>query len=263
MTEGSDVNQLKKLHQEKVDQERLLVAYEKYNNLVQGKVEDFKTVKSYLSETLEILLQQGKIGQGVILLSRIKSPASVVQNWKLGKKLDDIFGITLVTTTQKEMDEIRGTLRKAKKFDISSKKEKNEKRGYEAIHFLFHVGEQKDKTMVECHLQTHEAYKNVYPHIFYKVRRKLRRDLSKEEETQIEEKIQAMYENGELSGHQLSEGKKSRVPQMWLASFNPVGKMVEQELDESMILKIMYPFLDISRGKSETSEDINQGEVEI
>ena len=80
MTEGSDVNQLKKLHQEKVDQERLLVAYEKYNNLVQGKVEDFKTVKSYLSETLEILLQQGKIGQGVILLSRIKSPASVVQN---------------------------------------------------------------------------------------------------------------------------------------------------------------------------------------
>ena len=41
--------------------------------------------------------------------------------------LNDIFGITLLTATQKEMDEIRVTLRKARKFDISSKKEKNEK----------------------------------------------------------------------------------------------------------------------------------------
>lgn len=269
MTEGPNNNQVKQAQQGETGHDRLLTAYEIYNNLVEGKVSDFETVKKYLSETLETLLKQGKIGSGVVLLSRIKSPASVVQNWKLKKNLNDIFGITLLTTTQDEMDEIRATLRKARKFNTSSKKEKNEKRGYEAIHFLFHVGDEEcKKTMVECHLQTHEAYKNVYPHIFYKVRRRLNRDLTLEEEKQIEEKVQAMYESDELSGNQLSGGKKSRVPQMWLASFNQDGKMLEQELNETMILKIMYPSLDISKKKQKKSgqgrtEKTYQGKIKI
>lgn len=254
MAEGPNNKQAKQGPKGKTDKERLLTAYETYNKLVEGKVDDFEAVKKYLVETLETLLEQNKIGPGVVLLSRIKSPASVVQNWKLKKNLNDIFGITLLTTTQDEMNEIRAALRKARKFNTSSKKEKNEKRGYEAIHFLFHVGdEESKKTMVECHLQTHEAYKNVYPHIFYKVRRGLNRDLTSEEEKQIEEKVQAMYESSELPGYPLSGGRKSRIPKMWLASFNPKGKMHEQELDEEMILKIMFPSLDISKKKPETS----------
>ena len=268
MTEGPNNKQAKHEQQGETGHDRLLTVYEIYNNLVQGKVSDFQTVKKYLSETLETLLQQGKIGTGVTLLSRIKSPASVVQNWKIGKDLHDIFGITLLTTTQEEMDEIRATLRKGKKFNISSKKQMNEKRGYEAIHFLFHVGEQEHKTLVECHMQTHEKYINVYPHIFYKARTRLHRDLTHDEEKQIEQKIQEMYESGELPGYQLSGGRKSRVPQMWLTSFNQNGKMLEQELEEAMILKIMYPSLDISKKKQKKSgqgrtEKTYQGKIEI
>ena len=173
-------------------QQRLLQAYEIYNSLVEGKVDDFISVKQYLAKTLEGLLEEGKIGNGVVLLSRIKSPASVVENWKLKQNLNDIFGITLLTTTQEEMDHIRATLRKEERFNISSRKHKNETRGYEAIHFLFHAGEDEHKTLVECHMQTHEAYKNVYTHIFYKVRRKINRDLTSEEENAIAGKIQQM-----------------------------------------------------------------------
>lgn len=254
--------------------ERLLQAFEIYNNLTEKKLEDFIEVKSYLIKTLEDLFQDGKIGSGVTLLSRVKSPESVVENWKLGKDLYDIFGTTILTTNQDEMDEIRKVLRKEKRFSMTSKKEMNEKRGYEALHFLFLAGHENKETKIECHMQTHENYRNVYPHIFYKVRRQLKRDLTQEEEMQIDKKIQEMYESGELSGYDISGGRKSRLPQMWLASFNQQGKMEEQELDERMILKIMYPSLDISKNIKRVSntpkiqspiieEETEQEEIEI
>ena len=250
---------------------RLLKAYEIYNSLANGKIADFIKVKEYIAVTLEELLQEGKIGKGVVLASRIKAPESVVQNWKLGKNLNDIFGITLLTTTQHEMDEIRARLRKNKKFDISSKKQMNEKRGYEAIHFLFDVGEEDSvKTRVECHMQTHENYKNVYPHVLYKIRRRLHRDLIPEEEIQIKGKIQSMYDSKEIYGDRLTNGRGCRIPQMWVTSFNQQGKMEEQELDEDMILTIMYPFLDISKKRPVTSgsqqvktEEQREEEVEL
>lgn len=262
MTEGQSSKQLGKNTEEIKANERLLQAYEIYNGLAEGKISDFNKIKEYLVKTLERLLEEGKIGPGVLLASRVKAPESVVQNWRLGKDLNDIFGITLLTTTQQEMDEIRAILGKEKKFNISSKKKMNEKRGYEAIHFLFDVGDEKNKTKVECHMQTHEAYKNVYPHIFYKVRRKIDRDLTEEEEKQIEEKVQKMYEAGELIGHQLSRGRKSRLPQMWVTSFNQKGKMEEQELDEEMILTIMYPFLNISK-KNSSAQRLRQPKTNI
>lgn len=266
MTEGQNSKQLGKNTEDDQDTERLLQAYEIYNSLANGKMEDFKKVKAYLVNVLEQLLKEGKISPRVVLASRMKAPASVVENWKLKENLNDIFGITLLTTTQQEMDEIRARLRKEKKFNISSKKKMNEKRGYEAIHFLFDVGEEGKKTKVECHMQTHEAYKNVYPHIFYKIRRKIDRDLTKEEEMEIEEKVQKMYEEGTLSGMLLSKGRKSRIPQMWVTSFNQEGKMEEQELDEDMILTIMYPFLNISKKKPKEAslqETPDPEEVEI
>lgn len=251
-------------------EQRLLQAYEIYNSLANGKIEDFKKVKEYLAKTLEQLLEEEKIGPGVVLASRIKAPASAVQNWKLGKELYDVFGITLLTNTQQEIDEIRAKLRETPQFTISSKKKMNEKRGYEAIHFLFDVGDEKNKTKVECHMQTHEAYKNVYPHILYKVRRKIHRDLTPEEERLIQEKVQEMYESGELLGHPLSNGRSSTIPRMWVTSFNQQGKMEEQELEQDMILTIMYPFLDISKKSSESPSlqqpkpvVLDQDEVEI
>lgn len=247
-------------------QKRLRQAYEIYHKLAEGKISDFNQVKEYLTSVLEQLLEEGKISSKVVLVSRVKSPESVLQNWRIGKDLNDIFGITLLTTTQQEMDEIRAKLRSDNKFNISSKKKMNEKRGYDAIHFLFDVRDENKKTKVECHMQTHEAYKNVYPHIFYKVRRKMGRDLTKEEEKEIEEKVQKMYEEGTLSGFQLSKGRKSRIPQMWITSFNQKGKMEEQELDEEIILTIMYPFLDISKkkqGKATMVQTTNLEEVEI
>lgn len=270
-----------KKKQDEAGRGRVLTAYETYNKLVETKVSDFEKVKEYLSETLEKLLERKKIGLGVVLMSRIKAPESVVQNWKLGKNLNDIFGITLLTATDAEMKAIKETLRKSEMFNISSKKEKNEKRGYEAMHFLFNVGEEtENKTKVECHLQTHDAYKSVYPHIFYKVRTRLNaeerkkeiesgkppkpdRDLTPEEEEQIVEKIQEMYEEGSLIGEALSNGRSSRVPQMWVTSFNQNGKMEEQYLEEEMILKIMYPFLDLSKKKTEAPNDGKKKNEEV
>lgn len=260
-----------KSKQEPEGKKRLLKAYEIYNNLANGKITDFIKAKEYIAETLEQLLQEGKIGKGVVLASRIKAPESVVQNWKLGKDLNDIFGITLLTTTQQEMTEIRTRLKNDKKFDISSKKQMNEKRGYEAIHFLFNVGEEDCvKTKVECHMQTHENYKNVYPHVLYKIRRRLHRDLTPEEEAQIKEKIQSMYDSKEIYGDRLSNGRGCRIPQMWVASFNQKGKIEEQELKEDIILTIMYPFLDISKKRPVSSglrqvktEETIEDEVEI
>lgn len=242
-------------------EQRLLQAYEIYNSLASGKIERFKEVKEYLSATLEELLSEGKIGEGVVLSSRIKSPESVLQNWRLKKNLYDIFGITLLTTNEQETNVIRARLRKDKKFNISSRKKMNEKRGYEAIHFVFNVeGDDGHKTMVECHMQTHEAYKNVYPHVFYKVRKKLRRDLTQEEERAIAEKVQSMYHNKEIYGMRLSNGRSCRVPQMWVSGFNQQGKMEEQELDEEMILTIMYPFLNISKKSNDSIKDIEERE---
>lgn len=259
MSEGQN----KKTAKERQEGEkRLLQAYEIYNDLAKGKMADFEEIKEYLARTLENMLAEGVIGAGVVLASRIKSPESVVQNWKLGKDLNDIFGITLLTTTQQEMDEIRARLRKEKKFNITSKKQMNEKRGYEAIHFLFNVGEENNKTKVECHMQTHEKYKNVYPHILYKVRRRLRRDLTEQEEQQIQATVQKMYEKRELVGKRLSNGRSSNVPQMWVTSFNQQGKMEEQELDEDIILTIMYPFLDISKKQKQTGQDSIEVEQE-
>ena len=184
MTEGLETKRKQKNQTE--GEKRLIQFFEYYNNCVNGKITDFEKVKSYLTETLELLLEQGKIGDGVLLLSRIKSPASVTEKMLMGGKVHDIFGITLLTQNQEEMDKIRAAIRKGKKFDISSRKQKNEKRGYEAIHFVFNVGDENTKkTMVECHMQTHENYKNVYPHCFYKVRKKANRDLTSEEEKQI------------------------------------------------------------------------------
>lgn len=269
MTKGQNTKQLGKTQVGSQEEKRLIQAYETYNSLVEGKISDFNQVKEYLAKVLEQLLDEGKISSRVVLASRVKSPESVVQNWRIGKDLNDIFGITLLTATQQEMDEIRGKLRNDNRFNISSKKKMNEKRGYDAIHFLFDVGEAYKKTKVECHMQTHEAYKNVYPHIFYKVRRKIDRDLTEEEEKQIEEKVQKMYEEGTLPGIQLSRGRKSRIPQMWVTGFNPKGKMEEQDLDEDMILTIMYPFLDISKktsilnGKKIKVQDVEQGDIEI
>ena len=256
----------------KEEHQRLLQAYEIYNSLASGKMEEFKKVRDYLSNILEQLLSEGRICDGVLLASRIKSPASVVQNWKLGKDLYDVFGITLLTTTQQEMDEITSRLSEEKSFNVSSKKKMNETRGYEAIHYIFEVGEDdsKPKTRVECHMQTHEAYTNAYTHIFYKIRRKLNRDLTHEEEEQIAKKVQSMYDAGELAGYQLSGERKSRLPQMWVTGFNPKGKMEEQELDEDMTLKIMYPFLNISKKnpseqkwRRHSTQALEEDEVEI
>lgn len=266
MTKRQNEKQLGTIQEDTQAKERLLQAYEIYNSLAEGKISDFNQVKEYLVQVLEQLLEEGKISSKVVLASRIKAPESVVQNWKIGKDLYDIFGITLLTTTQEEMDQIRYKLRDDNKFNISAKKKMNEKRGYEAIHFLFDVGEDKKKTKVECHMQTHEAYKNVYPHILYKVRRKIDRDLTEQEEKQIEEKVQQMYEEGILAGKLLSKGRKSRIPQMWVTSFNQKGQMEEQELDEDMILTIMYPFLDISKkkqGKASAQQTKDSEEVEI
>lgn len=252
MMEGSNDNKGTYEQQGKMAQDRLLEAYEIYNKLVQSKVDEFIKVKEYISGILEKLLQQGKIGRGVILLSRIKSPASVVQNRLLKKDLKDIFGITILTTTQEEVHPIGEVLREEKRFEISSKKQKKEERGYEAIHCLFHAGDKSNRnneTLVECHLQTHENYRDAYPHILYKARTRSGRDLTHEEEKQIIEKIQSMYEDGTLAGHKLSGGKKSRLPQMWVSGFNQQGEMKEQKLNEEMILKIMFPFLDLSKKK--------------
>lgn len=270
MTQEQQTNNNLENTQEFIEgQKRLRQAYEIYHKLAEGKMSDFNQVKEYLTNVLEQLLEEGKISSKVILASRVKSPESVVQNWRIGKGFYDIFGVTLLTTTEQEMDEIREKLRNDNKFNISSKKKMNEKRGYDAIHFLFDVGEVDKRTKVECHMQTHESYKNVYPHIFYKVRRKIDRDLTNEEEKEIKEKVQRMYEEGTLSGFQLSKGRKSRIPQMWVTSFNQNGKMEEQELDEEIILTIMYPFLDISKktsifnGRKIKVQDVEQSDIEI
>jgi len=228
-------------------EQRLLQAYEIYNSLSNGKLEDFNKVKEYLAKTLESMLEEGKIGPGVVLSSRIKAPASVVQNWRLGRVLDDIFGITLITTTQQEIDEIRARLRNEERFNTTFKKSMSEKRGYEAIHFLFNVGDRNNKTKVECHMQTYENYANVYPHALYKIRRRLCRDLTQQEEQQIKIALQGKYDSQKLLGRKLSNGRSCNVPRMWVTSFNGQGKMEEQELSEEIILTIMYPFLDFSK----------------
>ena len=262
MTESLQANRDNRKIEQIEGHNRLLQAYEIYNKLANEKIQDFKIAKEYLSEVLEKLLQEERIGRGTVMLSRIKSPSSVVRNWKLGKKLDDIFGISIVTNNSEEIEQIRAEIRQQEKFGICSKKERNEKRGYEAIHFCFDIGENKKKTKVECHLQTHEAYKNVYTHIFYKVRTELGRDSTLEEENVISAKIQQMYETGKLGGFELSGNQKSRIPQMWVASFNPDGKMEEMQLSEDVIVTIMYPFLDLSKKKNTPSNTGNE-EIEL
>ena len=230
--------------------------YEFYCERVQEGKAEFDDIMKILEEVAEELVASGEIGKNIRILSRIKAPESLLNKMKLaiekakleeeaGKNISDntkgtydICGVTILCENQAELEKVLAEL-KRKYVEIEEETRRNSA-GYQATHFRIPI-RKFNNLKVECHLQTIEQDKKNYPHLYYKVSQKNgNKKLTPEEELEVNEEIQRQYRRGELEGIILSNGKKSRVPQMWEARLDGNGKMVRKELTEYEALRLAY-----------------------
>lgn len=258
--------------------------YDAYNQFVESQKKAFQEDINIILEKITDLINDGKLYIHTKLIARIKAPESALHNDdvaqmdknvlmetilrsvdksdyyimardnekikpKKTKKLDDVFGITIITDTEEELETLKEELRKL--FTIKAEKEKH-KTGYNATHLeFFNDNENEESPIVECQLKTRQNYIQSYDHTVYKVEshieRKLYEDgkigedkkvkLTQQGIRKIEKTIQEYYEQGRFNIF-------TNIPRMWEATFNEEKEEMELEtLREGQILKRLYPSL--------------------
>ena len=245
--------------------ENVVTFYEYYNKCVEERRGEFDRIRKQLEQIIEELVEEGKIGKTVKILSRVKAPESALNKMLLTKKRQsdegrdkidmsegthDIYGVSIECDTLEELQTIKATLQEKEVNIEGERKRKESKRRYNAEHFNFSV-EEHAKLKIECHMQTFEEAEKTYAHLYYKVLRardggKVKGEkLTEDEEIAVDESIQQQYASGELRGMQLSNGRGARVTQMWEATIDENGKFVRRELSEDeAIRRAYYPALE-------------------
>lgn len=171
------------------------------------------------------------------------------------KKLDDVFGITVIADTEEELDILQQELNE--KLIVHNAKQKIKAR-YRATHMEMYGKENEESPLLECQLKTRQHYIDSYDHTLYKVETGLTRKLYEEkkiDETnkvklteagakKVENLIQEFYDNGRFSIF-------TNVPRMWEATFNEDEEVMElKRLTEAQTLKRVYPSLVIHPEKT-------------
>lgn len=258
--------------------------YDAYNQFVESQKKEFQEDINIILEKITDLINEGKLYIHTKLIARIKAPESALHNDDVAqmdknvlmesilqeidksdyyvivreneeiksrktKKLDDVFGITVITDTEDELEILKEELRKT--FVIKAEKEK-QKTGYKATHIeFFNNKENEESPVVECQLKTRQNYIQSYDHTLYKVESHIERmlyeegkigedkkvKLTKQGIIKIEKTIQKYYEQGRFNIF-------TNIPRMWEATFNEEKEKMELEtLREGQILKRLYPSL--------------------
>lgn len=265
--------------------------YDAYTQFVESQMQYFQEDVKNVLDILAKLIMEGKLYIHTRLLARVKDPESALHNDDINKmdknvlmdeilnrieqsdyelletnyesekkhkskKLDDVFGITIITDTEEELEVLREELKK--NFSIHKEKKK-EKAQYHAIHMeLFGKKENEQSPLIECQLKTRQHYIDSYDHTLYKVESNLARTLNEANKIadnqkvklneegikKVEETIQSYYDSGRFNIF-------TNIPRMWEATFSEENEEMKiRRLTEGQTLKRVYPSLVIRSDKS-------------
>ena len=258
--------------------------YDAYNQFVESQKKGFQEDVTIILNTINDLIMKGKLYIHTKVTARIKDPESALHNdekRQMGKNilmddilskidasdysiidkddnnfkkrktktLDDVFGITVITDTEQELQILKEEIKKL--FIIRAEKEKH-KTGYHATHLeLYNDKENEESPMVECQLKTRQNYIQSYDHTIYKVESDIGRRLYEDGEIsdnkkvklneqgiqKVEGTIQDFYDSGRFNIF-------TNIPRMWEATFNEeMEEMQIKRLTEGQTLKRVYPSL--------------------
>ncbi len=264
--------------------------YDAYLGFVESQKEFFQEDIKIILEILNKLIIEGKLYIHTKLVARIKDSESAIYNddiiqsganTLMGeilkrieekdydlletdkgrcktptlKMLDDVFGITIITDTQEEVDILYKEIQE--KFKIEKYKKMN-KPNYHATHLTMWKDPNNEQSpLVECQLKTRQDYIDSYDHTLYKVESNIERKLEQEDKIQknqrvklnqdgvrkVEGIIQEYYDKGKFS-------IISNIPRMWEATFNEDEEEMKMiRLTEQQILKRVYPSIVIRSDK--------------
>lgn len=250
-------------------QKIIILSYIK--NTLKIKKLGFLDTIAFFQELVENLIKEEKISPNTKIVARIKDIESALMNdptviindslmenllksigeelKKEGKKLDDSFGITIITESEKDKDTILDNINSNIAIHRSKKDTEPNPldRQYKALHSYLWVDSKKDEEfspIVECKLMLKEDYDGAYDHTLYKVEHLIGRKLTEEEKLKVIEFIQRYYNEGKF------ESKKN-VPRMWESTYNvKEEKMQRRELSLNEALKTVYTFLQIDTSRS-------------
>lgn len=262
-----------------------------YSGFVESQKVYFQQDVKKILGILENLIMEGKLYIYTRLTARIKDPESALQNDDISqmknnllmgkileaidkedytlvettnekalinknKALDDVFGITIITDTQKEVETVLEEIKN--NFKIGKEKRMN-KPNYQAVHLsLWGDDENPNSPIVECQLKTMQNHIDSYDHTLYKTETMLRRKLyeagiieknikpklNEKGQEKVEQVIQEYYNNNGFS-------ILTNIPRMWEASFNEGPEVMEiRHLSEAQAIKRVYPSLIIRSDKT-------------
>lgn len=265
--------------------------YDAYTQFVESQIQFFQEDVKKILDVLGKLIMEGKLYIHTRLLARVKDPESALHNDDIkkmdknvlmdeilnritpsdyevletnyesekknkSKKLDDVFGVTIITDTEDELEVLREELREN---FIIHKEKKKEKAQYHAIHMeMFGKIENEQSPLIECQLKTRQHYIDSYDHTLYKVETNIARRLNEAKEIRdnqkvklnaegikkVEETIQSYYDNGKFNIF-------TNIPRMWEATFSEENEEMKiRRLTEGQTLKRVYPSLVIRSEKS-------------
>jgi len=242
-------------------------------NLLKVKKNGFLSTLDYFQEILEKLIRENKISPNTRIIARIKDIQSALSNdttisreksfWgslllfigeelkEQEKKLDDIFGMTIVAESEEDKEKILARINEAEKNGSITRATVDkhidaEDRIYREIHMLLYRTGEKNP-VIECKLMLREDYENVTDHTLYKVKCLRGKSLKEDELDTLMEKIrefiQQFYNNGRFQ-------KKENVPQMWESTYiREIGRMKRKLLSKEDCLKTVYPFIEIDTSR--------------
>lgn len=117
--------------------------YKAYIEYVKSQKSAFLAIVTHTAKCIDTLSKEGRIGNNINITARIKSPISALRNdvkninaVKTGKRkdLDDVFGIEIVASEEKELEIIKRLIEKY--MDVLTTTEHNKPNGYVATHAI-------------------------------------------------------------------------------------------------------------------------------
>lgn len=219
-----------------------------YNKFIMQQEDEFICVMNFVNGIINEMIKNREITSFTQVRARIKSEKSVLQNDPL-KAVDDVFGMEIVTATEKEYEKVIEKLKTYMSVSpVKPPRLHNKPNGYKATHvgmtlkkeYIEEVGIEEEKyeeiPIVEFQFKTLEvmikASTGEAAHTKYK-------------QESLEE-VQKKYDEGKYS---YENDGFFELPTMWVSRN---GKMEPLDVDE--ILETMYPYLKMKHGDEKGEE---------
>lgn len=209
-----------------------------YNEYVESQKNGFVAVMNFVNNKINDLIDKGKISEFIQVRGRIKSAESAINN-DSSKALDDIFGMEIITATDKEITTI---LQSLTPYMLKTKCKNHDKpNGYKAKHKYWtfksdkmnympeDINYEKGIPMIEFQFKTSEVYVKcnnggTADHTTYK--------------GETVDEIQKKYDTKQFNVF--------NTPTMWVSEKDDNGISKMRLLSSEETLKKLYPFLNIN-----------------